>query len=199
MMSSTAALFADAAFFRALRGSVTPHLRTWPYVNVWLLDGVADAYPFAIALREEGLDGRVRVHATSDDDAVLRGAREGAFPAAALAHAHAAYKEGGGRASLVDYFDVTGDMAVVREDLRRHVVLAQHSPATDASFAEMQLVVACAALRTRDRGVRARALHIAHESLCRFGILAVDDLDGHPHKGSYEPLDVPGFFRRGDA
>ena len=35
---SPAPLFHDAAFFRTLRTSVAPQLRTWPSVNVWLVE-----------------------------------------------------------------------------------------------------------------------------------------------------------------
>ena len=198
-------MFADPAFFRAVRAVVAPQLRTWPNANVWLLgtSSGADAYALAIALREEGLDGRVRVHGTDVDDGALRRAREAAYPADIIASAYADYKDGGGRASLNDYLLERGATVRVREELRRHVVFAQYSPETDASFAEQQLIVCRGALSSLQRTARQRAWRVLHESLCRFGVLAVspaEGLDGNPCAGSYEALDAAhGLFRRGDA
>ena len=224
-MNASTLLFADTAFFRAVR-SVAPHLRTWPYVNVWLIGDVTHAYPLAITLREEGLAGRLRVHATSEEEPAVRRAREGAWDAEMIAASHAGYAAAGGRASLLDYFDVAGGranddararvddplatrddvfrwrgaVATVRADLRGDVVFAHHSPVTDSSFAEAQLIVCRGAFDRYGRSLRARAWSIAHESLCRFGVLAATaaELDGHPARGSYEPI-AHGLYRRGDA
>ncbi len=207
--SATApAMFDDARFFRALREHVAPRLRTWPSVDVWLVGAGTgqQAYAVSIALCEEGLGGRVRLHATDADDAALRRAREGAYACAELPAARAAYLAGGGRASLTDYLTVRGDddrgFFTVRAPLRRSILFAQHTPTTGASFGEMQLVV-CRAAPARDDDAGARALAVMHQSLCRFGILALPrgaDLAGHPFGGFYEPLLVDeGLFRRGET
>src|ERR1700710_1495872 len=96
------AIFADASFFRTLRSLVAPLLRTWPNVNVWVVGApLDDAYAVMVALREEGLHERVRLHATDDDDVLVRRAMNQHYTPAAVSEAHQRYLEGGGRASLI--------------------------------------------------------------------------------------------------
>lgn len=205
MTALPSSLFADAAFFRALRSVVAPQLRTWPYANVWLVGcGTGEqAFAIAIALREEGLFGRIRLHATEVEDAPLSRAREATYPASTLAVAHQRYVDGGGRASLVDYLIEKDEVVTVCEDVRQQIVFAQHSPDIGGSFAEQQLIVCRGALGRFALPQRRRAWSLLHDSLCRFGLLAVDraeSLSDHPQRGSYEAVDaLHGVYRRGDA
>lgn len=61
------------AYCAALQRSVIPHLRTYPSINVWHAGCLSDDDPYltALALLEESLFERVRIHATDSDETAL--------------------------------------------------------------------------------------------------------------------------------
>src|SRR5690606_6302992 len=59
-------MFRDPSYFRALRETVIPHLRTYPSLKVWVA-GCSDGeelYSLAILFREEGLEEKTIFYAT---------------------------------------------------------------------------------------------------------------------------------------
>src|SRR3954463_7474359 len=80
------AMFRDPAFYRALREVVVPVLRTYPLVRIWHAgcSSGEEVYSVAILLREEGLYERCQLYATDINEAVLRQARKGEVPLAAM-------------------------------------------------------------------------------------------------------------------
>lgn len=75
-------LFRDPEYYRALRDSVLPHLRTYPSIRIWVAGcGTGEeAYSFAIMLQEEGLLDRALIYATDIDVESLATAGLGAYP-----------------------------------------------------------------------------------------------------------------------
>src|SRR3954451_17077004 len=76
-------LFRDPTFYAAFREKAVPLLRTYPFIRIWAAGCASgeEAYSLAILLQEEGLYDRSRIYATDTNDAVVRRAGDGRFPA----------------------------------------------------------------------------------------------------------------------
>ena len=74
-------LFRDPRYFRSLRESVVPLLRTYPSLKVWVAGCSTgeEAYSFAILLREEGLLDRTLIYATDINPHTLQKAQAGVY------------------------------------------------------------------------------------------------------------------------
>lgn len=193
-------LFRHPRFFRVLRDTVVPMLRTYPSINVWCAGCSTgeEAYATAIVLQEAGLTAKSRIYATDPAEVALARAREGVYPTDTLREAD--YLAAGGTASLAQYLDAHGDHAAMIPALRERITFAQHSFATDASFNEFQLILCRDVMIYFNATLQAHALDLLHQSLCRFGILGVgrgESIRLHPRALQYEAID-PGekIYRR---
>lgn len=74
-------MFRDPSYFKAIRETVIPHLRTYPSLKLWIA-GCADGeelYSFVILFREEGLEERTIFYATDINQDALARARAGIY------------------------------------------------------------------------------------------------------------------------
>jgi chemotaxis protein methyltransferase CheR len=135
-------MFRDPSFFKAFREQVVPHLRTWPYVKIWLAGCATgeEAYSLAILLEEEGLADRSRIYATDLNNVVLETARKGIYPLRDMQRYTRNYQAAGGKAAFSDYYTARYDHAMMMPRLSERMVFASHNLATDAAFGEMQAV-----------------------------------------------------------
>ena len=74
-------MFRDPLFYKALRETVVPYLKTFPTVKVWTAGCATgqEVYSLAILLDEEGLLEKTQIIATDFNDAALDRAKEGIF------------------------------------------------------------------------------------------------------------------------
>jgi chemotaxis protein methyltransferase CheR len=168
-------LFRDPPYYRALREHVVPVLHTYPSLKVWVAGCATgeEAYSLAILLREEGLLERTQIYATDIHPESLRIAAEGVYALDRLARFSENYLLGGGRASLSDYYVARYSSAVLDRSLKRSILFADHSLATDSVFAEMQLVSCRNVLIYFERTLQDRAIGLLRDSLCRRGFLGL--------------------------
>lgn len=196
------AMFRDPPFFVALRQKVVPLLRTYPFVRVWNAGCSTgeETYSLAIALREEGLAERTRIYATDINDAVLRRAQQGTFALDRMRDYTRDYIRGGGRASFSDYYTVDGDEVRFDPELVSNVVFAQHNLVSDRSFNEFNMIVCRNVLIYFDRNLQDHVHRLFHDSLVRFGILALghrESIRFTAHADDYAELDGPSrIYRR---
>jgi chemotaxis protein methyltransferase CheR len=191
--------FSDPPFFRVLRRTVAPWLRTYPSVRVWVPGeaGGEEAASIAILLEEENLLERTRIYATAPIDQALHGARRGQFSAASVRVGGADYALAGGHGALDRYFHWEEGGAVLHDKLRRHIVVGQHSLATDGSLNEFHLIVCRRPLLDFNARLRARAHRLFWESLPALGVLAMAPGEPPPRNLSYEAIDPAlGLYRR---
>jgi chemotaxis protein methyltransferase CheR len=168
-------MFRDPGYFRALREHVVPYLQTYAALKVWVA-GCAhgeEAYSLAILLLEEGLLDRTQIYATDIHPESLRVAEAGVYDAERIAKFSENYRLAGGTASLADYYAAAYGGAVLDRRLRKTIVFADHSLATDSVFAEMQLVSCRNVLIYFERELQDRAIGVLHDSLCRKGFLGL--------------------------
>ena len=168
-------MFRDPAYFLALRRQVVPFLRTYPSLKIWVAGCSTgeEAYSLAILLREEGLLERTLIYATDINEAALSKAEAGVYDVQRLSGFTENHRASGGKTSLSEYYTAAYDRALFDPSLRNRIVFSDHSLATDAVFAEVQLVSCRNVLIYFNRGLQDRALGLFHEALCHKGFLGL--------------------------
>jgi chemotaxis protein methyltransferase CheR len=186
-------MFRDPGYFRALRNTVVPLLRTYPSLKVWVAGcGTGEeVYSLAILLREEGLLPRTLIYATDINPHTLQKASAGVYDVDRIAGFTEAHRKSGGTTSLSDYYTAAYGRAVFDKSLREHIVFSDHSLATDSVFAEVQLVSCRNVLIYFDRDLQDRAVGLFRDALCRKGFLGIgskETLRFSSHSDSFAEL-----------
>lgn len=168
-------MFRDPSFFRLLREQVVPHLRTYPSLKVWVAGCSAgeELYSLAILFREEGLEERTMFYATDINTEALRKAEAGMYELDRIALFTANHQKSGGKSSLSDYYTAAYGAAVFDKSLRKRTVFSDHTLASDAVFAEVQLVCCRNVLIYFNRALQDRAVGLFKDSLVRRGFLGL--------------------------
>lgn len=202
-----APLFDCVGHAARLRGVLAPALRGWPVPRVWLAEcaGVGEAWTLAIVLAEEGVLGKLDIHATLANEELVAQMQDACLPLAELELARGRHADSGGRGDLLDFFEIEdgdeGKCARLRADLRRRITWSQYSLVTDASFNEFQAILCCHALGDFGPVLRQRVLRLFHDSLARFGVLCLDrQLSvADAYAGTYQAIegDRPWYKRVG--
>ncbi|KAF1704079.1 CheR family methyltransferase [Pseudoxanthomonas suwonensis] len=168
-------MFRDPGYFRTLREQVVPVLQTYPSCKVWVAGCSTgeEVWSLAILLHEEGLLDRTLLYATDINPEALEAAEAGVFPIDRMAGFSRNYLAAGGRASLSDYYTTGYDGALFDRRLRRNVVFADHSLATDEVFSEVHLVSCRNVLIYFRRALQDRAVGLFHDALVHRGFLGL--------------------------
>jgi len=168
-------MFRDPEYFRALREQVAPVLQTYPSCKVWVAGCSTgeEVWSLAILLHEEGLLDRTILYATDINPEALAAAEAGRFPIDRMAGFSRNYLAAGGRASLSDYYTSAYGGALFDRRLRRNIVFADHSLATDEVFSEVHLVSCRNVLIYFKRALQDRAIGLFHEALVHRGFLGL--------------------------
>jgi chemotaxis protein methyltransferase CheR len=187
-------MFRDPAVYKAIRNRVVPTLRTWPFVRIWHAGCSTgeEVYSLAVVLHEEGLLERCRIYATDLSEDLLETARRGVYPLRTMRDYTAAYHQAGGQEDFSEYYRADSTHAILRDDLRRHVVFSQHNLVSDGSFNEFHLILCRNVMIYFDKDLRDRVHELLHESLVMFGVLVLgtrESLRFSPLDDRYEVLD----------
>ena len=185
-------MFRDPGYWRALRDHVVPELATYPFIRVWVAGCGAgeEAYSMAVLLHEEGLLERSQIYATDIDTASLEEASAGIYEIDRLRAFSENYFAAGFRRSLSDYYTTAYGLASMAPALRKRILFSDHSLATDAAFAEVQLVSCRNVLIYFERPLQDRAIGLFAESLGPRGFLGL---------GSHESLQFSDWSGAFDA
>ena len=169
------AMFRDPGFYAAFREKVVPSLRTYPFIRIWHAGCSTgeEVFSMAILLEEEGLYDRARIYATDINEVVLQRARTGIFPLDKMQEYTQNYLKAGGRRSFSEYYTAKYDGALFNAALTRNVVFSQHNLVTDGSFSEFNVIVCRNVMIYFDRELQNRVHGLFHDSLGRFGALAL--------------------------
>lgn len=196
------ALFEDAARYCALRDMLSSWLRSSPSPRIWITECVAaeEVFGIAVLLQEEGLLERTQLYATGCNEALLAEAARGSFAASRFDEYEANYRASGGRAALADHVRREEGRCVFAPELGARIAWSQYNLATDASFNEFELILCHEPIAAFGPALRRRILHLFHDSLARFGMLAVQGIE-HPENdplfaGYTTVLRQPGLYRR---
>jgi len=183
-------MFRDPSYFRAIRETVAPHLRTYPSLKIWIAgcSSGEELYSFVILFREEGLEDRTLFYATDINQDALARAEAGFYDLDRLKLFTENHRKSGGKSSLSDYYSAAYGKASFDKSLRKNVVFSDHSLVTDAVFAEMQLISCRNVLIYFDRPLQDRAIGLFNDSLARKGFLGLgskESLRFSEHAGAF--------------
>ncbi len=168
-------MFRDPSYFRAIRETVVPHLRTYPSLKIWIAgcSSGEELYSFVILFREEGLEERTIFYATDINQDALRIAEAGVYDLDRIQQFTQSHRQSGGKSSLSDYYSTGYGRAAFDKTLRRNVVFSDHSLVTDAVFGEMNLISCRNVMIYFDRLLQDRAIGLFRDSLTRKGFLGI--------------------------
>jgi chemotaxis protein methyltransferase CheR len=188
------AMFRDPSFYGALRSTVVPLLRTYPFTRIWVAGCSTgeEVYSLAILLHEEDVYGRTRIYATDINESVLDKARAGVFPLDKMQQYTQNYIRAGGARSFSEYYIAAYDGARFSRELVENVVFAPHNLAMDSSFNEFTLIMCRNVMIYFDKALQDRVHELFYESLETFGILALghkESIHFTPYADRYEELD----------
>lgn len=191
----TTSMFRDPDVYMLLRKKVVAHLRTYPFLRIWVAGCSTgeEVYSLAILLKEEGLYDRCRIYATDMSDAVLDRARRGILPISAMREYTLAYQQAGGREDFSSYYLTDNAHAIVRANLRKNIIFSQHNLATDEIFNEFHLIFCRNVNIYFNVTLQTRVFDLINGSLTAFGILGIgkkESLRGNPYADAYEEIEL---------
>ncbi len=196
------AMFRDPSFYLTFRKKVVPLLRTYPTVQIWVAGCSTgeEVYSLAILLQEERLYGRCRIYATDISQAVLRKARDGIFPLAAMRDYTNNYHQAGGANDFSDYYTAQYDSVIFSSALKSNIVFSEHNLATDGSFNEFQVILCRNVMIYFNKDLQARVHNLLYDSLSMFGVFGLgnkESLKFTPRAAFYEHLnDKDKLYRK---
>jgi chemotaxis protein methyltransferase CheR len=187
-------MFRDPSFYIAFREKVVPLLATYPFARIWHAgcSSGEEVYSLAIILKEEGIHERCRIYATDLSETVLRSAKEGLFPLAAMKEYTENYQKAGGKAAFSEYYTARDHHALFQPSLRENIVFAPHNLVTDGSFNEFNVILCRNVMIYFNKSLQERVHRLLHQSLARLGVLGLgrkESLRFTPHESSYQALD----------
>jgi len=198
------AMYRDPEVFLALRQTVVPLLRSYPFTRIWHAGCSTgeEVYSMAILLHEEGLYPRCRIYATDMNEVVLKRAIEAVYPLEVMTGYADAYRLAGGTGDFTDYYTSRYGHAIISHWLRRNIVFGHHNLVTDRSFNEFHVIFCRNVMIYFNRPLQDRVHELLYGSLRRFGVLALgvkESLLATPHEHDYEPIAGKAklFRRRG--
>src|SRR5919107_2731277 len=188
-------MFRDPGFYQTFRQKVVPILKTYPTVRIWHAGCSTgeEVYSMAILLQEEGLYRKCVIYATDISREVLRKAREGIFPLAAMQEYTTNYVRAGGKHEFSDYYTADYDNVIFHPSLKTNVVFAEHNLATDGSFNEFHVILCRNVMIYFNRQLQERVHELIYGSLSTFGVLGLgnkETLKTMPRESFYEKLDA---------
>ena len=197
-------MFRDPTFYVAFREQVVPLLRTYPFIRIWNAGCSTgeETHSLAILLEEQGLYERSRIYATDFNSDVLSRARAGRLPLDRMREYTQNYQRAGGTREFSSYYTVADGVARLDEHLSSNVVFAQHNLVSDRSFNEFNVILCRNVLIYFGRDLQQRVHTLFHDSLARFGVLALgqkETLRFTDLEDRYEELDFrEKLYRRID-
>lgn len=168
-------MFRDPVFYKSLRETVIPVLKTYPFLKIWHAGCSTgeEAYSMAILLQEEGLFERTTIYATDFNQQVLNRAKEGIFSAKMMKEYDLNYKLSGGKESISNYYISDDDNVIMNHSLKKKIVWANHNLVTDSVFAEVNLILCRNVLIYFDRNLQNKVQSLFYDSLINGGILCL--------------------------
>lgn len=172
---TTSEMFRDPAFYKVLRESVFPVLKTYPSIRIWHAGCSTgeEVYSMAIALTEAGLYDRTTIYATDINKVAMKQAKSGVYDASRIKEFTQNYQKAGGGLPFSDYYTAGYGSVKFDSSLGRNLVFAEHNLATDEIFSDFHLIVCRNVLIYFDRPLQNRVLNLFANSLCHRGFLCL--------------------------
>lgn len=187
-------MFRDPEFYKALRQTVIPLLKTYSFIKIWHAGCSTgeEVYSMAILLKEEGLYDRTTIYATDFNQRALNQAKEGILPNTLLKEYTLNYQRAGGKEPFSGYYTSSHDMSILHQSLKKNIVWAHHNLVTDSVFAEVHLLLCRNVLIYFNRNLQNKVQKLFFESLVSGGFLclgAKESLQFSDYGDAYATID----------
>jgi len=181
-------MFRDPSFYIAIRKHVIPILKTYPYIKIWHAGCASgeEVYSMAILLKEEGLLEKTLIYATDINEVVLKKAKDGIYPVEKIKEYTQNYQKAGGLKSFSNYYTAKYDAVIMKKELKKNLIFAQHNLATDHDFGEMNLIMCRNVLIYFDDNLQKRVYRLFTNSLVRQGFLCLGSKESLNFSDSYK-------------
>jgi chemotaxis protein methyltransferase CheR len=136
-------MFRDPDFFLAVRQKIFPMIRDLPFIRIWHAGCATgeEIYSMSILLQEENLYDKARIYATDMNAVVLEKSKNGIFPLKNIQSYTENYYKAGGIHDFSMYYTAKYNNAIMKPELKKNIVWAQHNLVTDGSFHEFDLIL----------------------------------------------------------
>ena len=186
-------MFRDPTFYKAVRQSVLPVLRSNPFVKIWHAGCASgeEVYSMAIMLREEGLLHKTQIYATDFNPLIIEHARKATYPVSRIKEFTVSYQKAGGKRSFSDYYTANDESAKLNDNLKKNIVFANHNLVTDSVFAELNMVVCRNVLIYFNKELQDKVIGLFKDSMSGGGFLCLgskENLQFSIHNDSFEPV-----------
>lgn len=184
-------MFRNPLFYVALRNHVIPVLRTYPYIKIWHAGCASgeEVYSMAILLKEEGLLDKTLIYATDINELVLKKAKDGIYSLDKIKEFTQNYQKAGGMKSFSNYYTAKYDAVIMKKELKKNLIFAQHNLATDHDFGEMNLIMCRNVLIYFDDSLENRVFRLFTDSLIRQGFLCLGSKESMNYSDSYRKFE----------
>lgn len=168
-------MFRDPWFYKKVRESVIPHLKTYPFIKTWHAGCSAgqEVYSMSILLEEENMSDRCQIYATDFNELILAKAKDGIYPMDVIREYTSNYQKSGGTRSFSEYYTADYASAVMKQRLRDKVLFSSHNLVTDGVFGEMNVIFCRNVLIYFNRELQNKVLELFYDSLCPGGFLCL--------------------------
>ena len=168
-------MFRDPWFYKRVRETVIPHLKTYPFFKVWHAGCSAgqEVYSMGILLNEEGVKERSQIYATDFNEKILAKAKDGIYPMDLVREYTVNYQKAGGARSFSDYYTADYDHVVMKRSLKDQILFSSHNLVTDGVFGEMNVIFCRNVLIYFNKDLQNRVLQLFYDSLCPGGFLCL--------------------------
>jgi chemotaxis protein methyltransferase CheR len=176
-------MFRDPDFYKALRTTVIPILKTYPFIKIWHAGCATgeEAYSMAILLKEEGLYERSTIYATDFNQYALDQAKEGIYPNTMMKQYITNYQKAGGVEAFSDYYSSSYDRVIMEQSLKDNIVWANHNLVTDGVFAETHLVLCRNVMIYFNKNLQNQVHRLLYDSLIHGGMLCLGSKESIRH------------------
>ena len=191
-------MFRDPSFYRAFREKVIPLLKTYSFIKVWHAGSATgeEVYSMAIVLHEEGLYERSLIYATDFDQEAINQGKEGIYLDEKVPEYAQNFLESGGKGSLSEYFTSHYKRFIIKKELRKNIVWANHNLVTDNVFAEVNLILCRNVLIYFNKSLQSRVHALFLNSLTNGGVLCLGKKENIQYSEVFKKYSVLDTYQK---
>ncbi len=170
---SVTRLFRSKKAFKFLVDEVFPYFESFPQIRVWSAGSSTgeESFSLAILLHEAGLLDKSIIYATDYNDNTLLRAKNNMISIDKVNDQSNDYIKSGGKHHLHEYFNIKGEVAILKDYLFNKIQFFNHNLLTDSSFNEFHLIVCQNVLIYFNHEQRIQVIDLFGESLNTSGFL----------------------------
>ena len=179
MSVTVSSMFASPEYFLYFRKFVTPYLKTYPSIKLWIAgcSSGEEVYTYATILIEEGLYDRCQIIASDINQQSLSYAEEGIYPIELMRDFATNYQLSGGKLSFSEYYEINEDHAQMDRNLLTNVSFINHNLLSNTAPDKMNIISCRNVLGYFNKDTQEELSQTFHNHLLPYGFLCIDKND----------------------